>query len=258
MQSDSARPGLAGLVLITTGLIAGLHRMGDIEGLRPDWSDPVQWLNDATAADAVATIGRFAGLLIGYWVLTSALACFLTAARPRSRLFAVTRRVTLPGIRRIADRAAAVVLVTAIASSPLQAALADEQPSPATTFDISSDGVPVPLIRFGTDDAAPETGEAENPEQQQTVVVTPPTNGPAAASVALSEAATETRTYQIRSGDNLWHIAEHRVGEAGGIDEVTVYWRRLIADNRDTLRSGDPNLIFPGEIVTLPALETAP
>jgi hypothetical protein len=30
------------------------------------------------------------------------------------------------------------------------------------------------------------------------------------------------------------------------------HWLVVIAANRSTLRSGDPSLIFPGEIVTVP------
>jgi len=33
---------------------------------------------------------------------------------------------------------------------------------------------------------------------------------------------------------------------------VADYWRRLIAANASNLRSGDPNLIFAGEVLTLP------
>jgi hypothetical protein len=35
--------------------------------------------------------------------------------------------------------------------------------------------------------------------------------------------------------------------------EITPVWVEVIAANRDRLRSGDPDLIFPGEIVVLPA-----
>jgi hypothetical protein len=36
--------------------------------------------------------------------------------------------------------------------------------------------------------------------------------------------------------------------------EVAPYWVAVCERNRATLTSGDPNLIFPGEVVTLPAI----
>jgi hypothetical protein len=58
-------------------------------------------------------------------------------------------------------------------------------------------------------------------------------------------------------GDNLWQIARVEVTRVRGSDrvddaQVARYWQRVIAANRSTLRSGDPSLIFPGEVVTLP------
>ena len=61
----------------------------------------------------------------------------------------------------------------------------------------------------------------------------------------------------VRTGDNLWAIARSTLTRASGTPptegEVARYWLTVIAANRSTLRSGDPSLIFPGEIVTLPA-----
>jgi nucleoid-associated protein YgaU len=34
--------------------------------------------------------------------------------------------------------------------------------------------------------------------------------------------------------------------------EITPYWRQVIEVNREGLLSGDPDLIYPGEMVTLP------
>ena len=43
-----------------------------------------------------------------------------------------------------------------------------------------------------------------------------------------------------------------RAGTRSTDADVARYWQRVIAANRTTLRSGDPSLIFPGEVVTLP------
>jgi hypothetical protein len=63
----------------------------------------------------------------------------------------------------------------------------------------------------------------------------------------------------VNPGDSLWSIA---AGQVAGATErapaqvadadVTGYWQRLCDANQGRLRSGDLNLIFPGEQVALP------
>jgi nucleoid-associated protein YgaU len=63
----------------------------------------------------------------------------------------------------------------------------------------------------------------------------------------------------VRPGDNLWVIARARLAEATGRraaelsnGEIAGYWLRVVDANRGRLRSGDPDLIYPGEDVELP------
>jgi nucleoid-associated protein YgaU len=63
-------------------------------------------------------------------------------------------------------------------------------------------------------------------------------------------------------GDNLWAIARERLAAArsGGSGEptnreVAEYWMRVVEANRGRLRSGDPDLIYPGEEVILPPVK---
>jgi nucleoid-associated protein YgaU len=68
--------------------------------------------------------------------------------------------------------------------------------------------------------------------------------------------ARSTVKYVVHAGDSLWGIARAEVTRSGGgqVDDAAIarYWLRVVAANRATLRSGNPSLIFPGEIVTLP------
>jgi hypothetical protein len=63
----------------------------------------------------------------------------------------------------------------------------------------------------------------------------------------------------VRPGENLWVIARDALARERGNEPtetaVARYWLRVIDANRATLRSGDPNLIHPGEIVSLPGMK---
>ena len=55
----------------------------------------------------------------------------------------------------------------------------------------------------------------------------------------------------VEPGDHFWKLSERRLTDTDL--PVGPYWRRVVEANRDSIRSGDPDLIFPGEIVELPA-----
>lgn len=65
-------------------------------------------------------------------------------------------------------------------------------------------------------------------------------------------------------GDNLWvisrdHLAQVTERPASELSdhEIAAYWLRVIAANRGSLRSGNPDLIFPGEVIQLPPVTGA-
>lgn len=69
-----------------------------------------------------------------------------------------------------------------------------------------------------------------------------------------------SRTYKqsvvVTNGDHLWKISaahlEAELERKVASTEISPYWRNVIAANIRTLRSGDPDLIYPGEVVLLP------
>ena len=97
----------------------------------------------------------------------------------------------------------------------------------------------------------------------------------AAAAIATTTATTPTTTaraggssryrfqstvrYRVVPGDNLWSIAKQhlavsreRSAKKLGNRKIAAYWLRVIAANARTLVSGDPDLIYPGEVIVLP------
>jgi len=130
---------------------------------------------------------------------------------------------TMPrAVRRLIDRAVALSVIASLAGGP--AAFAGGGNSP----------VPVPP-------AAPVPPVAPIPE-----------------SSALGEGAAPPGTpdrYTVQRGDNLWTIAANHLAGSGitrSNGRIAPYWKELIQENRSGLRSGNPDLIFPGETVTLP------
>lgn len=71
-----------------------------------------------------------------------------------------------------------------------------------------------------------------------------------------------TETTVVQPGDHLWKISASHLSDsldrAAEDSEIAPYWRLIIAENRDDLRSGNPDLIFPGEIVALPVASDSP
>jgi nucleoid-associated protein YgaU len=79
--------------------------------------------------------------------------------------------------------------------------------------------------------------------------------------ISLSSASID-ETVVVRPGDHLWKISERRLDEVLSRDptdaDVSPYWREVIEANRSRLRSGDPDLIYPGEQVEMPPVEMPP
>jgi hypothetical protein len=68
--------------------------------------------------------------------------------------------------------------------------------------------------------------------------------------------------HQVVDGDSLWkiardHLSRERSGGSGEPTnhEVAAYWIKVVEANRDGLRSGDPDLIFADEWITLPPVD---
>ncbi len=71
-----------------------------------------------------------------------------------------------------------------------------------------------------------------------------------AAAGTSSLGGPESERYTVRPGDSLWDIAEMKLDTAEA-RRIARYWPRIHRANRDVI-GGDPNLIFPGQVLTLP------
>ena len=74
-------------------------------------------------------------------------------------------------------------------------------------------------------------------------------------------ASPTPESHVVARGDHLWAIAADRVAAASGRaagdltpGDVVTYWVQLCMQNRPHLRSGNPSLIYPGEVIELPPI----
>ena len=80
-----------------------------------------------------------------------------------------------------------------------------------------------------------------------------PSDGPA----PTVEADQQLATIVVERGDNLWTISEDRLevdlGREPTDPEVAPYWREIVDANQDRyVQPGNPNLIYPGQVLVLP------
>jgi hypothetical protein len=171
----------------------------------------------ATGTD-VATVAAWAvAAACCAWIAVAALAAFVALGVRRPRLASALAGLSPRFVLRFAGLAVAgsSIVLTAV---PARAVVAPDEP----------------VVR------APVVAAPARPPQP----------------LARARAAPPRSTHVVLAGDNLWSIA--RGALAAGTnrtpsdEEVARYWRAVIDANRTTLRSGDPNVIFVGETVTLP------
>ena len=137
-------------------------------------------------------------------------------------------------------------------ATPLPGPATPGPPPPATATGQAGGGGAAPYLPPGftgvLDDSAAQTTPSTS---------APPAPAPSAPAGSPTTTPGDAQTYTVVDGDHLWGIAVSRVADATReptARDVHAYWLRLIEANQTTLRSRDPDLIFPGEVLALPPL----
>lgn len=271
------------LVLLVAGeviAVVALHRLGAVDGFAIPRHDLARWLQRSTSEEVLLAGVRLVALAGAWWLLGSTV---LYVAARVARLRGAARALgwaTLPSVRRWADRAAAVSIVAATVLGVGRPAAADPPPttspaSAAVVVDVdhrdpaSVPSRPLSGVRTGQAVDSPPapvqpTGTVSPPETTAPLTAPPPvTTTPAVpvAPAAPPPAPAAGTTHTVTGGEHLWSIAATQVAGASSTApadlspaDIAPYWLRVVELNRQRLRSGNPNLVYPGEVVELPPL----
>lgn len=257
---------IAGTIAGEVALLVALVALGHRRAFAVPTAHLGPWLRDGDPAGVIVALLRWVALIGAAWLLLSTVLYAVAALSGIPAAVRAVRWSTLPAVRRAVDAVCAVSVVTTVVLAPA-AAGATRASSRSTSP--SSDPPGVSLVRDGhgdgslarlpADGSPTSTAPATTPTtvpSATTVTVLPPT-APAPPTVAAPTALPDDVV--VVDGDNLWTIAAARVAAATGRPreavtdrEVATYWVQVCDTNREHLASGDPNLVYPGEHVTLP------
>jgi nucleoid-associated protein YgaU len=228
-------------VLALGGIAAALHWAGDGPLAAPPLTDPGRWrawLDGRTPVAAAFGLLRLVALGALWYVAVATFVGAVLRLVGAASLVRVADRFTIGPVRRLL----AGSLSLGLASSGLLAVAAPALRSPVAAAQTTT--------TTSTSTAAAPGGD----------VVTMHRLGPAEAPVTPAVAPVtklDGGRWTVKPGECFWSIAESvltdRLGRAPTDAEIVPYWRRLIEANRaELVQRGDPDLILPGQVFTIP------
>ena len=230
--------------------IAGLHRLGE-------WF-PLDLILDGGGPlePALAAALRLAGLAAGYWLACSTILYVIGRIARVPRAIRAVGWATIGPVRRLIDGVVAGALVATIGLPANAGAMLGSGYVPVPAGD------PAPTATTQPPEVVPTHDSESIVPDTLFLPIQPLTNPPSgqpesiAPSVTVPNAPTEIL---VRPGDHMWSLAEQRLALVRGREvsdvEIAPYWLQVVGANLSRIRSGDPDLIFPGEILVLPPVD---
>ncbi len=247
------------LALMALGAALALRHLTGLAGA-PWMAAPSKWAT-ADPLEAAVFVVWVMALVTAAWLLLSVaigIAARVSGLRP---LTLVAEWVTVPAVRRLAERMTAVSFVVSTVVTPV-AALARQAgqtpPIPIVAVVDSEQPTPVPV-------SAETAVDLPQPRLNPPILATL-SRGiapslvpvPAAAQAVAPALTVAPESHVVRPGENLWTISRDalalRLSRTPSDPETAAYWTTVIDANRGRIRSGNPDLIYPGETITLPEL----
>jgi hypothetical protein len=228
----TARRQLVCIALAAAAAAGLLHLAGRGSLSGPEvgsWDEIEVWYEQRGAGASVVVLVRLAAFVASGWLALAAALQVVAATMPVRSLVTLADQMSPRFLRAVARGAASLSMSAGLALPAASVELGVDPPGTA---------IMVPL-----DVEATTTSTTLPPP---TTTLPPPVPPPAPAAPAPIVGSTEV---VVRPGGSFWSIA---VAEAGSRDLV-VYWRALIAENRDRLVDpGNPDLLFVGQRLVLP------
>jgi hypothetical protein len=247
---------LALLLAAESAAVVAVHRLGARAPFDLPLTALEPWLR-ATPVDALAAALRLAALGVVWWLFAATAlytAVGVAGRRGDGRVAraagALGARITPRAIRVAVDRALATSLTVGALLVPAGArAVAADNPSPRVIVDVRDGRGDGSITSLPTEPTEP------GPAPPLTTGTSPPPQ-------PASSDTPELSLVVVAPGDNLWSLSADALARATGRahaaladDEIARYWIAVCNANRATLRSGDVNLIHPGEVVLLPPVD---
>jgi hypothetical protein len=219
------------------------------------------WLAATPAADALVAALRWVALVGAWWLLAGTLVYVAATVTRVPAAVRAVRWAALPPVRRMVDAAFVATVVGGAVLAPATADARGAGPPPTTLVRDGRGGDLASLPPATTAAPTPPPGRRATVPAPIPAPVPAARPGPAAVPPAAPSPPPGGVEVQVvvAPGDDLWALAAGRLAATRGIApadvadaEIAPYWVSVCERNRAALASGDPNLIFPGEIVTLP------
>jgi len=277
-----------GLVILgESSLVFGLHRTS--QSFPIDWPNLWSWLRLTALETSVPALVRLVALLLAYWLLLSTLTYTTALLTKIPTAIRAVEWMTLPSVQRLSQKAVRVSLAASLvapASLPLAAGAIEAGPAfSGNDVVVIDDGVIIPpgaSVPEAPD--TPPADEEDRPNQTPPAYVPTPSGtseapnpaGEAESRIdrghmndvtamrlaAMAGSFTQSldgASYTVRRGDNLWDIAAAHLAEATGrVDltdaEIAPFWGQIVEENRNKIASNNPDMISPGEVITLPSI----
>ncbi len=242
------------VLLFEVGLIGALHWSASSTYTVPLGS-LAEWIQTTDPTVALVAVARLVALALGYWLLLTTVLYTVAHYLGWHSMTETLRWFTLPIVRRMVQGVTAMSLTGVSLMGPAAISVAPALAQEDAVVAQSDDESTTSTDASNTDDGDGDTFQPEAAGWPQAEVDSDFWR-PAGIGVTQIQAGVDAGVHAVVAGDHLWGIAanhlEATVGRSVTEDEICQYWIRVIDANRDSIRSGDPDLIYPNEQITLP------